>query len=143
MTMIEPPIDFFCFGEVRPSGPLPSHDAASTMTADYLHKRERAERAAAKRARCSSARRAHQELAQLYALGARHQKRRSGASDELSLNEGQPANPQALTKQYGADAALYAGVRAETARALGRHREADQWEEVEVTVTESRAGSSD
>lgn len=34
---------------------------------DYLHARERAERAAAKRARTAKARRVHQELAQCYA----------------------------------------------------------------------------
>jgi hypothetical protein len=36
------------------------------LTMDYFELRERAERAAAKRATCDAARRAHQELAQLY-----------------------------------------------------------------------------
>jgi hypothetical protein len=43
----------------------------STEAQEYFHKRERDERAAAKRARSGEARRIHQELAQNYALLAR------------------------------------------------------------------------
>lgn len=48
-------------------------------TKRYLHKRELAERAAAKNATCDAARRVHQELAQNYADLARGQQRSENA----------------------------------------------------------------
>lgn len=47
-----------------------------------------------------------------------------------------PVSPDidAVKKQYGEDAELYAEVRAETARAIGREGAAKQWEDVEADV---------
>lgn len=47
------------------------NDRCAEVSADYCRKRERAERAAAKRATSLSARSVHQELAQHYARRAR------------------------------------------------------------------------
>jgi hypothetical protein len=49
----------------------PSELGAGNAAGDYFRSRERAERAAAKAAKSAAGRRAHQELAQTYALLAR------------------------------------------------------------------------
>jgi hypothetical protein len=71
MTMTEGPIGFVLFqdatGEADVSDPQPS-SGLNHISLWYLQARERAERAAAKRATSLAARCVHQELAQSYAM---------------------------------------------------------------------------
>jgi hypothetical protein len=73
MAMVDGPSPFVVF---RDSLSPPAEDTASDepegvqvgrVTSEYFRMRERAERAAAKDAKCVAARRVHQKLAQFYA----------------------------------------------------------------------------
>ena len=48
-----------------------------------------------------------------------------------------PPDPDAVEEQYGDDADLYAEVRSEAARAMGRESAAKQWKEVEAQVEQT------
>ena len=45
-----------------------------------------------------------------------------------------PPNPDAIERQYGEDAELYAEVRSETAAAMGRENEAREWKEAQAEI---------
>lgn len=49
-------------------------------------------------------------------------------------------DPDAIERQYGEDAELYAEVRADTAAALGRHDAVRQWEEAQADIERESAG---
>lgn len=67
MTSVEGPTAFVLFHESNAGGDSPPRNDPPEHSIGYLQARERDERAAAKRASSSAARRAHQELAQHYA----------------------------------------------------------------------------
>lgn len=45
-----------------------------------------------------------------------------------------PPEPEAIEDQYGEDAKLYAKIRAETAAASGREKDAKKWVEVTAEI---------
>ena len=71
MTMTDGPHPFQIFRDVSTAADDVPMDPCDNATTEYFWRRERAERAASEVAASPAARRAHQELAQLFATLAR------------------------------------------------------------------------